>query len=89
MRFCHPEVNDVMRNGLADKVYSDGQSTKLQYIASPLGALLAVHQDGTRTTRRSSKDSLRSQRHGHTRGSFLSLEPSLVEPREEPGYETI
>ena len=26
--------------------------------------------------------------HGHTRGSFLSLEPSLVEPREEPGYET-
>ena len=26
--------------------------------------------------------------HGHTRGSFLSLEPSLVERREEPGYET-
>ena len=26
--------------------------------------------------------------HGHTRGSFLSLEPSLLEPREEPGYET-
>ena len=25
---------------------------------------------------------------GHTRGSFLSLEPSLVEPREEPEYET-
>ena len=26
--------------------------------------------------------------HEHTRGSFLSLEPSLVEPREEPEYET-
>ena len=26
--------------------------------------------------------------HGHTRGSFLSLEPSLVEPMEEPEYET-
>ena len=26
--------------------------------------------------------------HGHTSGLFLSLEPSLVEPREEPGYET-
>ena len=26
--------------------------------------------------------------HGHTRGSFLSLESSLVEPREEPEYET-
>ena len=26
--------------------------------------------------------------HGHTRGLFLSLEPRLVEPREEPGYET-
>ena len=26
--------------------------------------------------------------HGHTRGSFLSLEPSLVEPRKEPEYET-
>ena len=27
--------------------------------------------------------------HGQTRGVFLSLEPSLVEPREEPGYKTI
>ena len=26
--------------------------------------------------------------HGHTRGSFLRLKPSLVEPREEPEYET-
>ena len=26
--------------------------------------------------------------HGHTRGSFLSLEPSLVEPTEETEYET-
>ena len=26
--------------------------------------------------------------HGHTRGSFLSLESSLVEPREEPEYKT-
>ena len=26
--------------------------------------------------------------HGHTRGLFLGLEPSLLEPREEPGYET-
>ena len=26
--------------------------------------------------------------HGHTRGLFLSLDPSLVEPREEPEYET-
>ena len=26
--------------------------------------------------------------HGHTRGSFLSLELSLLEPREEPEYET-
>ena len=25
---------------------------------------------------------------GHTRGSFLSLEPGLVEPREETEYET-
>ena len=26
--------------------------------------------------------------HGHTRSSFLTLEPSLVEPREETEYET-
>ena len=26
--------------------------------------------------------------HGYTRGSFLSLEMSLVEPREAPEYET-
>ena len=26
--------------------------------------------------------------HGYTRGSFLSLEMSLVEPREAPKYET-
>ena len=24
--------------------------------------------------------------HGHTKGSFLSLKPSLVEPRDEPVY---
>ena len=43
---------------------SDRLSPKLQDVASPLGAPLnAVYQDGTRTTRRSSKDSLRSMTH--------------------------
>ena len=43
---------------------SDRLSTKPQYVASPLGTLLnSVHQDGTRTTRCRSKDSLRSRTH--------------------------
>ena len=32
MRFCHPEVNDVMQNGLADKVYS-GKFSLVQIFA--------------------------------------------------------
>ena len=29
MRFCHPEVNDIMQNGLADKVYTLNYTTVL------------------------------------------------------------
>jgi len=61
-------------------------STKLQYVASPLGTLLMqctkmvyiLHDAAQKTV----------FGHEHTRGSFLRLEPSLVEPREEPEYET-
>ena len=62
---------------------SDRLSTKLQYVASPLGGetkcmVHVLHNVAQKTV----------FDYGHTRGSFLSLEPCLVEPREEPEYET-
>ena len=63
---------------------SNRLSTKLQYVASPLGTLqytktVHVLHDAAQKT---------DFGHGHTRGSFLRLELSLVESREGPEYET-
>ena len=67
---------------------SNRLSTKLQYVASPLGVLLnAVYTKTVHVLDDAGQKTVFS--HGHTKGSFLSLELSLVEPREEPEYKTI
>ena len=56
--------NHAVHSSWVFNTCSDRLSTKLQYVPSPLGVPLnAVHQDSTRTTRRSSKDGLRSRIH--------------------------